>query len=134
MFALDLIVTFSLDILKYEPMIEEDGWAKIWLRDFGFELVGFMMFLGLSMAAVRRFLLRPKILRTELPDAASVLFLLAVVLGGFVLEGMGIAGGIPGHTQNVEYSFVGYLFSLPMPESAGDLYDQAWLVHGIMSA
>src|SRR4030066_1659117 len=104
MFALDLIVTFSLDILKYEPMIEEDGWAKIWLRDFGFELVGFMMLLGLSRAAVRRFLLRPKILRTELPDAASILFLLAVVLGGFILEGMGIAGHIQDHRENEAYS------------------------------
>ncbi|MBE0519395.1 MAG: respiratory nitrate reductase subunit gamma [Thermoplasmata archaeon] len=134
MFILDLIVTFSLDVLRYQPMIDETGWAKLWLRDFGFDLVGFMMLIGLVMACIRRSILKPKIVRTELPDAVSILFLLAVVLGGFILEGMGIAGGIPGHDQNVEYSFVGYAFSLMMPASSGDWYDAVWLVHGVMSA
>jgi len=134
MFVLDLLVTFSLDFLRYEPMISEDGWAKLWLRDFGFDLVGAMMLAGLLIAAFRRFVLRPKIVRTELPDAASILFLLAVVLGGFIVEGMGIAGRIPGHEVNVEYSFLGYAFSLAMPSSAGSWYDHAWLVHAVMSA
>jgi hypothetical protein len=134
MFALDLVVTLSLDVLRYGPMMEEGGWAKLWLRDFGFDLVGLMMLVGLCMAAVRRFLLKPDMVRTELPDVASIVFLLAVVLGGFVLEGMGIAGSIPGHTSNVEYSFVGYALSIVMPASAGEWYDAAWLVHGVMSA
>jgi hypothetical protein len=134
MFALDLLVTLSMDLLEYGPMIDEGGWAKIWVRDFGFELAGAMMLVGLTIAAVRRFILRPKIVRTGLPDAASILFLLAVVLGGFILEGMGIAGGIPGHTQDIEYSFLGYAISLVLPASSGDWYDAAWLVHGVMSA
>lgn len=134
MFALDLLVTLSMDILDYGPMIDEGGWAKLWFRDFGFELAGVMMLVGLSVAAFRRFVLRPRTVRTELPDAASILFLLAVVLGGFVLEGMGIAGGIPGHTQDNEYSFLGYAMSLVLPASSGDWYDAAWLVHGVMSA
>jgi nitrate reductase gamma subunit len=81
-----------------------------------------------------RFVIRPKIVRTELPDAASVLFLLAVVVGGFLLEGMGIAGRIPGHNSSEVYSFLGYAFSLAMPASVGQYYDQVWLVHGVMSA
>jgi nitrate reductase gamma subunit len=134
MFLLDLVTTFSLDIAKYGPMIREDGWAKLWIRDFGFDLAGLMMFVGLMIAVVRRFVLRPKIVRTELPDAASVLFLLAVVVGGFLLEGMGVAGRIPGHESNQIYSFLGYAFSSVMPASVGQYYDQAWLVHGVMSA
>lgn len=134
MFMLDLVVTVSLDFVKYRPMIQDDGWAKLWLRDFGFDLVGTMMLLGLVIAAVRRFVFKPKIVLTEMPDAVSIIFLLAVVLGGFILEGMGIAGGIPGHQTDSQYSFLGYAFSLAMPGSAGDLYDQAWLVHGVMSA
>jgi nitrate reductase gamma subunit len=86
------------------------------------------------IAVVRRFVLRPKIVRTELPDATSVLFLLAVVVGGFLLEGMGIAGRIPGHESNQIYSFLGYAFSWAMPASVGQYYDQAWLLHGVMSA
>jgi len=134
MFVLDIVVTVSLDLVRYQPMIDGDGWAKLWLRDFGFDLVGLMMLVGLLIAAYRRFVSKPAIVRTELPDAASILFLLAVVLGGFVLEGMGIAGSIPDHETGHEYSFVGYLFALVIPESAGDYYDQAWLVHGVMSA
>jgi heterodisulfide reductase subunit E len=134
MFILDLLVTFSLDFLKYQPMIEDGGWAKLWIRDFGFEIVGLMMLAGLTIAAVRRFILKPKIVRTELPDATSILFLLAVVLGGFILEGIGIAGRIPGHQVDQVYSFVGYAFAQLMPDSAGQYYDQAWLVHGVMSA
>jgi nitrate reductase gamma subunit len=133
-FALDLIVTFSLDVVKYQPMIVETGWAKMWIRDFGFEVGGLMMLLGLMIAAVRRFIFKPKIVRTELPDAVSILFLLLVVLGGFILEGIGIAGSIAGHTVNQEYSFVGYAFSLITPTSWGQHYDQAWLIHGVMSA
>jgi len=134
MFLLDLVTTFSLDIAKYGPMIQDDGWAKLWIRDFGFDLAGLMMFVGLVIAFVRRFVLRPKIVRTELSDAVSVLFLLAVVVGGFLLEGMGIAGRIPGHQSNQAYSFLGYAFSWVMPASVGQYYDQAWLVHGVMSA
>jgi len=134
MFALDLAVTVSLDFLKYEPMIQDDGWAKLWLRDFGFDLVGSMMLVGLLIAAFRRFVVKPKIVRTELPDAASILFLLAVVVGGFVLEGIGIAGNIQGHEIGDQYSFMGYAFSLITPDSLGAYYDEAWLIHGIMSA
>jgi nitrate reductase gamma subunit len=134
MLLLDLVATFSLDIAKYQPMIQNDGWAKLWIRDFGFDLAGLMMLVGLMIAFVRRFVIKPKIVRTELPDAASVLFLLAVVVGGFLLEGMGIAGRIPGHETNQAYSFLGYAFSTAMPASAGEYYDQAWLVHGVMSA
>jgi len=133
-FALDLIVTFALDLVNYEPMIVETGWAKVWIRDFGFEVGGLMMLLGLVIAAVRRFIYKPKMVRTELPDAVSILFLLGVVLGGFILEGIGITGSIAGHTVNQEYSFVGYAFSLVTPSSWGQYYDQAWLIHGVMSA
>lgn len=134
MFVLDLVTTFSLDIVKYRPMIQDDGWAKLWIRDFGFDLAGAMMLLGLMIAFVRRFVLKPKIVRTELPDAVSVLFLLAVVAGGFFLEGMGIAGRIPGHSTSGVYSFLGYGFSAVMPASIGQYYDQVWLIHGVMSA
>lgn len=134
MFVLDLVVTFSLDFLKYPPMIDDTGWAKLWLRDFGFDFVGFLLLLGLLIAAGRRFIFRPKMVRTELPDATSILLLLAVVLGGFILEGMGIAGEIPGHQHDNAYSFLGYAFSLVMPSDIGQYYDQAWLLHGVMSA
>jgi nitrate reductase gamma subunit len=134
MFVLDLVVTASLDFAKYGPMISETGWAKLWIRDFAFDLTGLMILIGLCIASVRRFILRPKIVRTEASDVLSVLFLLAVVAGGFVLEAIGIAGNIPGHTVDHQYSFVGNALSAVMPSSWGSYYDQAWLVHGLLSA
>ncbi len=134
MFVLDLVVTVSLDLAKYGPMISETGWAKLWIRDFAFDLTGFMILLGLCIASVRRFVVRPKIVRTEASDALSILFLLAVVAGGFALEAIGVAGNIPGHTVDHQYSFVGDALSALIPSSWGGYYDQAWLVHGLMSA
>jgi nitrate reductase gamma subunit len=134
MFVLDIIVTISLDLVRWEAMISSDGWAKLLVRDLAFEVAGLMMLVGIVMAIVRRFVARPKQLKTEGADIATLAFLFLVVVGGFVLEGMGIAGGIPGHEGHESYSFVGYAFSLVMPGSAGDYYDQAWLVHGVMSA
>ncbi len=134
MFVLDLVVTFSLDFLKYPPMIHDTGWAKLWLRDFGFDLTGFLLLLGLSIAAGRRFIFRPKIVRTELPDAASILFLLAVVLGGFILEGIGIAGEIPGHQLDNAYSFLGYAFSMLMPSEICQDCDLAALLRSVKSS
>ncbi len=134
MFALDILVTLSLDIFGWEAMISEDGWAKLLVRDLAFEIAGLMMLVGLAMALTRRFVVRPKQLSAEGADAASLVFLFLVVVGGFALEGMGMAGSIAGHGGNEPYSFVGYAFSLVMPESAGDYYDQAWLVHAVMSA
>jgi nitrate reductase gamma subunit len=134
MFLLDIIVTISLDLLRWEAMISSDGWAKLLVRDMAFEVAGSMMLIGLAMAIGRRFIARPKQLKTEGADVVTLAFLFLVVAGGFVLEGMGIAGRIPGHETHESYSFVGYAFSLVMPGSAGDYYDQAWLVHGVMSA
>jgi nitrate reductase gamma subunit len=134
MLVLDIAVTVSMDVLGWQAMIVSDGWAKLLVRDFAFEVAGLMMLVGIVMAMARRFVARPKQLKTEGADIATLSFLFLVVAGGFVLEGMGIAGAIPGHEANESYSFVGYAFSLLMPESAGDYYDQAWLVHGVMSA
>ncbi len=134
MLALDALVTISMDLLAWEAMIASDGWAKLLVRDLAFEIAGLMMLIGLLMAVGRRFIARPRQLRTEGADIATLSFLLFIVIGGFVLEGMGIAGGIPGHEGDEWYSFVGYSISLFIPESAGDYYDQAWLVHAVASA
>ena len=134
MLVLDIVVTICLDLFSWGPMIESDGWAKLLVRDLAFDIAGLMMLVGLCMAIMRRFVLRPKQLLTESADVASLSFLLFIVAGGFVLEGMGIDGAIPGHESDNAYSFVGLAFSYVTPDSAGQYYDQAWLVHGVLSA
>ena len=134
MLVLDVVVTICLDVLRWSPMIESDGWAKLLVRDLAFDIAGLMMLVGLCMAIARRFVLRPKQLKTEATDIASLSFLLLVVAGGFVLEGIGIDGEVPGHGSDDAYSFVGVAFSYVTPDSIGEYYDEAWLVHGVMSA
>lgn len=134
MLVLDIVVTICLDLCRWDAMIESDGWAKLLVRDLAFDIAGLMMLVGLCMAIIRRFVLRPKQLITESADVASLSFLLLIVAGGFLLEGIGIDGAIPGHESENAYSFVGLAFSYVTPDSAGQYYDQAWLVHGVMSA
>ncbi|UCE91107.1 MAG: respiratory nitrate reductase subunit gamma [Methanobacteriota archaeon] len=134
MLVLDVVVTICLDVFHWSPMIDSDGWAKLLMRDLAFDIAGLMMLVGLCMAIVRRLVLRPRQLATELADVASLSFLLIIVVGGFVLEGMGIDGAIPGHESENAYSFVGLAFSYVTPDSAGQYYDEAWLLHGVLSA
>ena len=60
----------------------------------------------------------------------SAVFLLLVVLSGFIVEGLRISavGDVPG----AGYSFIGIVFSWLMPASAGSAsiaYDVLWYVH-----
>lgn len=134
MLVLDVVVTICLDVLHWESMIDSDGWAKLLVRDLAFDVAGLMMLVGLSMAIIRRFVVRPKQLRTEPADIASLSFLFLIVVGGFVLEGMGIDESIPGHDADDAFSFVGAAFSYAIPDSVGAYYDEAWLLHAVMSA
>lgn len=132
-FLLDVITTVALEFFDSRSFTEPDGWGKLWIRDFGFDLFGLMIMIGLAGAIVRRFVMRPKQLVTGAEDVVSVLFLLVVVLSGFVLEGIGIASGIPGHESHEMYSFVGYLFSAVSPAVSVDAYAQIWFLHAIVS-
>ena len=131
--VLDIVTTFALEFFDSRSFTEPEGWGKLWIRDFGFDLFGLMIMIGLAGAIVRRFVMRPKQLVTGAEDVVSVLFLLVVVLSGFVLEGIGIASGIPGHESHEMYSFVGYLFSAVSPAVSVDAYAQIWFLHAIVS-
>lgn len=133
MFILDIITTLALEIFESTSFIDPMGWGKLWIRDFGFDLVGLMIMLGLAGAVVRRFVMRPKQLVTGAEDVVSVLFLLIVVFSGFVLEGIGMASGIPGHESPDVYSFVGSVFSAVLPAVSVNAYAQLWFLHALVS-
>lgn len=132
-FILDLVTVLLTEVLHLDSFINPDGWGKIWIRDFGFELFGTILLIGLIAAAGRRFVRRPRQLVTGSEDVISLLFLLAVVLSGFVLEGIAIASHLPGHESNWPYSFLGYFFSSFMPIASIETYAQLWFAHAVLS-
>ena len=132
-FILDIVTTIALEIFDSRSFIEPTGWGKLWIRDFGFDLLGLMIMVGLAGAIVRRFVIRPKQLVTGAEDVVSVLLLLIVVFSGFVLEGIGMASGIPGHESPEVYSFVGSIFSAISPAVSVDGYAQLWFLHALVS-
>lgn len=130
---LDIITVIAMDLLHVEAFIEQDGWGKLWIRDFGFELFGLMLLIGLVAAAARRFVVRPRQLVTGSEDVVSILLLLLVVLSGFIVEGVAISSGLPGHESNAEFSFVGAIFSAFLPSVSADAYAQIWFAHSLIS-
>ena len=132
-FVLDIITVMAVDILQSQQFIDPLGWGKLWIRDFGFELFGLMLLVGLSAAALRRLARRSKQLVTGREDAVSLLFLLIVVLSGFVLEGVAMSSAVPGHESPEVYSFVGAAFAQILPSVTMQAYAQLWLVHAAIS-
>ena len=135
MFILDLITVLALDIFHYSAFIEPTGWGKLWIRDFGFDLFGLMVLIGLIGAIVRRFIFAPKQLVTGREDFVSVVFLFIVILGGFILEGLAIGIEFLHSSSQPDYSFVGISFSYLMnsPNFGPDAYAVSWFIHATMS-
>jgi len=113
------------------------GWRDVWrepghpLRfafDFAFDLTGLMMLAGCVLALVWRAMVNNTPER-KYADTPTTIFLLFVVVTGFVVEGLRIAPtlGDAAHAA----SFVGNAFAWPLSAmgvgAAG--YQAAWLVH-----
>lgn len=133
LFFLDLITTAALEIFHFNAFIDPVGWGKLWIRDFGFDLFGLMVLIGLVGAAARRFVFRPKHLMTGQEDSLAILLLLIVIVGGFVQEGIGMSSGLPSHSSPADYSFVGAVFASFLPAVSNMVYSQMWFIHAVAS-
>ncbi|MCG6881605.1 MAG: 4Fe-4S dicluster domain-containing protein [Deltaproteobacteria bacterium] len=94
------------------------------------ELAGLMLLAGVIWALVRRYLQRVPRLERRLEDGLVPLWLLMIVLSGFVLEGARLAALHPtwGH-----WSFVGWsLRGLFSPADAEALYPYLWWIHTVI--
>ena len=113
------------------------GWTDVWeIRshpvrlafDFAYDATGLMVLAGCVMAVWWRI----RVHGTEeqkFTDTPTAVFLLFVVLSGFVVEGMRIAAEGGGALNAV--SFAGYAFSWFMPAQGHGtaLFELLWLVH-----
>ncbi len=104
------------------------------LTAFVFDLTGLMILIGIISAMIRGRVQRSRQV-SGLPkqDRSALILIGAVVLAGFVLEGMRIAmTGTPG---SAAYAFVGFgisrLFS--QPAALSNLYGYGWYLHAVLT-
>ena len=97
--------------------------------DFAYDFTGMMVLIGCGLAIGYRI----KVNGTEaqkFSDTPTAVFLLLVVVSGFMVEAMRIAGAPPDPAHSV--SFAGYALSLITPATLGEgtvLYEALWIGH-----
>lgn len=115
------------------------GWTDLWDQpghpvrlafDFAFDLTGLMVMAGCVLALVFRFMAQGSELQ-KYTDTPTTVFLLAVVVTGFLTEGarMALVTGAPG----APVSFVGLAIATVLPGS-GAWYDGLWTVHALAAS
>lgn len=133
MFVTELVAVFLREV------VPAFGWRDIWREpehpvrmtfDFVFDFTGLMVIAGCLLALAWRWTVGNGPDR-KYADTPTTLFLLFVVVSGFVVEGWRIAGsfGDPSHGA----SFVGIAFAYPVQALGLDAaaYKPLWLVHVI---
>lgn len=113
---------------------------------FALDLGGVAILVGAIMAAIRRYVQKPKRLETVLDDAVVLSFIFVIVITGFLVESFRMLVAIPhgmsqpefyAHPEWSKWSFVGYfiagLFS-NLPESIRQVtYVYLWWFHAALS-
>jgi len=101
---------------------------------FLLDLAGLAAIIGIIMAAIRRYLLKPERLDTKPEDHLALAWIFIVLLTGFLVEAARIAYDKPDYEQ---VSFVGYalssLFSGASKDSITTTHAVLWYTHGILS-
>ncbi len=101
---------------------------------FMLDLAGLAAIIGIIMAAIRRYLLKPERLDTKPEDHLALAWIFVVLLTGFLVEAARIAYDKPDYEQ---VSFVGYalssLFSGASKDSITFTHAVLWYTHGVLS-
>lgn len=102
------IVAFQDDILRpfFGVNILKGGFYVIF--SFALDLAGVLAILGILLAVVRRYILRPQRLDNRGEDLLVLLWILVVLLTGFIVEALRIAHDMPEYEI---YSFFGYFLA-----------------------
>lgn len=98
------------------------------------DLFGLLMLAGLSVAFVRRFIIRDRQLCTDSTDTMALIILLVLVATGFLLEAARIS--LTPESPALHYSFVGYQLSVLFKNtsSTAELATFLWVVHSLLTA
>ena len=100
------------------------------------DLLGLFIVLGLAAAIIQRFVVKPPHVVSEWKDNWALAIIGALVLVGFMLEGVRIlVTQVP--AEKAAYSFVGYLLSLlfaVFPSNWSIIYVYLWYAHAVLGA
>lgn len=134
-FMILLIATELVAIHADSPFKIYQGKTYI-IISFLADIAGLAILIGLALAFKRRYMQKPEFLSATKPNSEKFMYLmiLALVLVGFILEGMRIVGaGMP--SQEALWSPVGFVvaklfYAINLPESTLImLYKGTWLFH-----
>jgi len=96
------------------------------------EVFGLMLAIGLIWGLIRRYLQRVARLERRIRDLTVPVWLLVVVLSGFLVEGIRLSAQRP---EWGGWSFIGHAISLlwPDPRGALSIYSYLWWSHAVLS-
>jgi len=104
------------------------------LFSLAMDLAGLTIFIGILMAAYRRYIVKPDRLDNKADDGISLLLILLILLTGFAAEGLRIAG--TGDPWAV-WTPVGQVFAVPFAGMSGDIiagtFTVFWWIHFILA-
>ncbi len=129
-----LIVAIQDDILR--PLFNKNILKGNFYISFSFvlELAGILAVLGTLLALYRRYINRPERLDSKKDDLLSLVFILAVLLTGFMVEALRIAVDYPQHEV---WSFVGWtlakIFKKVEKDAVRSLHAFFWYLHMFLS-
>ncbi|MHB8170974.1 MAG: heterodisulfide reductase-related iron-sulfur binding cluster [Thermincolia bacterium] len=98
------------------------------------DLAGLVIIIGILMAAYRRYIVKPDRLDTNRDDGISLLLILLILLTGYVIEGLRIAGtGDPWAAWSPVGKIFAQLFNGMGGESIAGAYTFLWWLHFILA-
>jgi nitrate reductase gamma subunit len=130
-----IITGFLGLLLIVEPlsiMFHGTEFGKTYPQGVIADFFSLILLLGLLIAFFRRFVLRARQLKSNMDDTVSLLFILTVVVTGFIVEAVRFIDVEP--TIDVVYSFVGYRLSTLLLSSWAVYHDNLWLIHSLISS
>jgi Fe-S oxidoreductase/nitrate reductase gamma subunit len=129
-----LVVTTAVVAIDYDVGTTLfRGWLYVFLT-VAAELAGLLVLVGVTIAAVRRFVTKPKTLKTVFGDG-WVLFLIAgMIVTGFLTEGLRIAtvGDRWAYLSPVGLG-LSFLFAGIGPEASATLHAALWWTHTVLA-
>lgn len=122
---------FNPDGNGLTALIDKNHWFTAFINDF----LGLLILSGIVWAVVKRFVVKPDHVVSELQDNITLVLMGSLVLMGFFLEGARIlVTRIP--CDMAIYSFVGYLVSRifsVFPVDWASVYPFMWYVHAVVA-
>lgn len=120
-----LLLASAVDAISYYSGYHIQGSPYLWfslISDFG----GFLILLGILMAAIRRYLWKPKSLNSLLDDGIILASVTAIVITGYMIEGLRQAATeIKAHPEWAVWSPGGWVFAKIFIDS-GDEALRSW--------